>query len=130
MKKFIEKIGKQLKDAVENAAYESYAENYDSYEEGYEFRGCFARSMAGNATYEVECEPDGAHIVMVCNDNHNYGVEYPNIEQALADYLDAHADEQAAWQDAYDNDTWRDVDPGCDPAFPHYGDFERWAYGY
>ena len=123
MKKFIEKIGKQLKEAAENAAYESYSDSY-------EFDGCLARVKVGNVTYDVECAADGAHIVMICNHNHNYGDEYPNIENALAAYLDAHADEQAAWQDAYDNDTYRGVDPGCDPAFPHYGDFERWAYGY
>ncbi|MDT3388107.1 MAG: hypothetical protein LIR46_10170 [Bacteroidota bacterium] len=123
MKKFIEKIGKQLKDAAENAAYESYAENDV-------FDGCFARVDIDNVTYEVECDTDGAHTVMVCNNNHNYGVEYPNIEQAIAAYLDDNADELATWQDACDNDIYRGVDPGCDPAFPHRGDFERWAYGY
>lgn len=79
-----------------------------------------------NDNIQIEVSVYGCNIydVVIYGDN-----EYPNIEKAIEDFLSENADLQMSWQAAYDNDEWRGVDSGCDPAFPHHGDFERWAYG-
>lgn len=114
---------KKCREAIESAAADTYNDGYDvDYFSGY----CNTTvKLEKDVEIEIICEDD-VHTVAVCH--HTTG-ELTNIENYIAQYLDKNADEAAAWQDAYDNDDWRDVDPGCDPAFPHYGDFERWAYG-
>ncbi|WP_028896717.1 hypothetical protein [Prevotella sp. HUN102] len=120
MKKFIEEFGKQLKEAIEQAAHDSYYEN-----DKYYFDGCSCLiDLLDDDQIEVGCDKHGRHEVRIYKDT-----ELPNLEEAIADYLDANADPEGAWQEEYDGDMWRDVDYGCDPAFPHRGDFERWAYG-
>ena len=54
--------------------------------------------------------------------------EHPNVEKFIRDRLIDMDDILYTCQMAY-KDYWDGVDDGCDPAFPHYGDFERWAYG-
>lgn len=56
-------------------------------------------------------------------------VKYQAAKKRLADF-ERDYEEDYARQEADDDNIYDDVDPGCDPAFPHYGDFERWAYGY
>lgn len=116
----IDNLCNRCKDAIEDAARESYNEgNVDS------LCDCSATIDVGPVQIEIVLKNDGSHEVTVFHKNNN---ESPNVEKRIEDYLDAHADEQGAWQDEYDNDIYRDVDSGCDPAFPHCGDFERWAY--
>lgn len=123
MNKAVEKLCAKCKEAIESAARESYNDGTNPDE----FGGCCALvGLKGKDQIEVSCDRHGAHEVAIYKEDMN---ELPNIEKAITDYLDANTDEQGEWQDEYDNDDWRDVDPGCDPAFPHYGDFERWAYG-
>lgn len=114
----------KCKQAIEDAAYESY-QNGDNPDR---FDGCTALvDLTGDAQIEATVDRKGNYEVNVYHDSGN---ETPNFEKFLTDWLTAHADPEGQWQDAYDSDDWRDVDPGCDPAFPHYGDFERWAYGW
>lgn len=121
MKKAVEKLCVKCKEAIESAARQSYDDGTNPCRYG----GCSAMvGLDNGAQVEISAMKDGTHEVLVYHKNAN---ETPNIEKAIKDYLDANADEQDEWQDEYDNDDWRGVDPGCDPAFPHYGDFERWA---
>lgn len=122
MEKTLENLCKLCKQAIEEAAYDSYAEDCTN-----RFEGCSAMvDLVNDAQIEVTSDKNGLHEVCVY---HHNGNETPRLELHIKRWLDIHADEQAQWQEAYDNDEWRDVDPGCDPAFPHFGDFERWAYG-
>ncbi|WP_333615642.1 hypothetical protein [Bacteroides pyogenes] len=120
MRKIIEELSKKCKEAIERAASESYDDgNFDN------FNGCSCLiDLQGDNQIEVCCDYNGKHEVTIYKD-----IECPNIEKVIAKYLDDNADEETAWKDAYDKDIWRGVDTGCDPAFPHGGDFERWAYG-
>lgn len=123
MKKLIEELALRCKDAIEQAASESYSngDNPNS------FDGCSCSlDLKDSDVIEIYCDEKGNHEVHIIKENCNL-VE--NIENAITEYLDCSADEFSAWQVEFDNDMWRDVDPGCDPAFPHRGDFERWAYG-
>lgn len=125
MKKLVKKLAESCKEAIENAAYESYSDGTNPY--SYDGTDCIVKfSSEQYDTIEVSSCKEGTHEVFVCHKNN----EYPNIEHAIEAYLNANANELGVWTDAFDNDIWRGVDPGCDPAFPHHGDFERWAYGY
>lgn len=116
----IDNLCNRCKDAIEDAARESYNEgNVDG------LRDCSATIDTGSAIIEIVLKDDGSHEVIVYHENDR---KSSNVEKCIENYLDTHADEQGAWQDEYDNDIYRDVDPGCDPAFPNCGDFERWAY--
>lgn len=124
MKKAIETLCVKCKEAIESAARESYSDGSNPQE----FDGCSATvDLKGRDQIEVSCDRKGSFEVVACKENMN---EVPNVEKAIQDYLSVNADPQAEWQGEYDNDDWQDVDPGCDPAFPHCGDFERWAYGW
>ncbi|MDD6541767.1 MAG: hypothetical protein PUF32_05640 [Prevotella sp.] len=123
MDKVIMDLCERCKDALETAARTSYnnGDNPDW------FDGCHTIiDLAGEAQIECTVDRKGNHEVLIYHESNN---ETPNLEKAIADWLDDNVDEEAEWQDEYDHDDWRDVDPGCDPAFPHYGEFERWAYG-
>lgn len=121
MKKILTRLCERCKAVIEDAAYGSYDDNPDG------FDGCHAMlDLDNNAQIEITCDRHGSHEAVAYHENMH---PTPLLEKHLEEYLDAHADEQAQWQDAYDSDDWRGVDPGCDPAFPHYGDFELWAYG-
>lgn len=116
-----------LKVECEKAASESY---HDGYDEGdyIHFKGCSVSvDWIDDMNIDIEVDENGCHEVCIWHKSRN---ETPLVEKFIADWLDENVDEQAEWQYEYDHDDWRDVDPGCDPAFPHYGDFERWAYGY
>lgn len=122
MKTKIIELAKICKEAIESEARESY-KNGDN---AHRFNGCYCSIKQDDSCVEICCHEDGTHEVLI---NRKF-LEYGNTERAIEEWLDANADEVRAWQDEYDSDPWRDVDEGCDPAFPHYGDFERWAYGY
>lgn len=117
----LEKLLTACKNAIENAAYSSYYEV-----DRYDFKGCSCVMPIDNKDeIIISCDEQGNHEVEIYKSD---GIELPNIEKAITLYLDKHANEYEEWKDACDNDMWRDVDPGCDPAFPRRGDFERWAY--
>lgn len=119
MKKVIKKLAEVCKEAIEQAARESYADNPCC------FDGCSClMDLQGDDQIEVYCDSNGKCEVLIYK-----RVECLNVEKALEAYLDANADPEGAWQEEFDGDMWKDVEPGCDPAFPHRGDFERWAYG-
>lgn len=123
MSTILSKLCEKSKEAIETAARDSYNDgtNPDIYE------GCSALvDLDKEAQIEVYQDKKGRYEVNIYHKSNN---ETPLIEAAIEDYLSENADPQGEWQDEYDNDDYRDVDPGCDPAFPHYGDFERWAYG-
>lgn len=120
MNKFIEELAVLCKEAIDSEAAASYTNgdnpNY--------FGGCSCMvNLKGDAQIEVVCGFVGKHDVII------WGKDCPNVEKSIAVWLDENACEEKKWQDAYDSDPWRGVDVGCDPAFPHYGDFERYAYG-
>lgn len=121
MKKCIADLSEKCEEEIEDAAYESY-HNGDN--PNY-FEGCTCRfDLNDNIQIEVSVYGCNIYDVVIYGDN-----EYPNIEKAIEDFLSENVDPQMSWQAAYDNDEWRGVDSGCDPAFPHHRDFERWAYG-
>ena len=123
MRQIIEELAKKCKESIEDAAYYSYSDGSNPYR----FDGCWSKvKLDGDDVIEIVCDKRGCHDVAISKKH----LEYPNVEQVLAEYLDANADECGAWQDSYDNDMWRTVAPGCDPAFPRHGDFERWVFGY
>lgn len=123
MEKTLENLCERCKQAIEDAAYNSYSEGSPE-----SFEGCSAMvDLDNDAQIEITSDRRGLHEVCVY---HHNGNETPRLERYIKEWLDARTDEPGQWQEAYDNDDWRDVDPGCDPAFPHYGDFERWAYGW
>lgn len=113
----------KCKAGIEQAARDSY-NNGDNINM---FDGCYCTiDLDNNSQIEISADRHCELEVIIYHDDCN---ELPNFESYIKSWLDANADPQAEWQDEYDHDDWRDVDPGCDPAFPHYGDFERWAYG-
>lgn len=123
MSTILSTLCEKSKEAIETAARDSYNDgrNPDRYD------GCTALvDLHNDAQIEVYQDKKGRYEVNIYHKSNN---ETPLIEAAIEDYLSENADPQGEWQDEYDNDDYRDVDPGCDPAFPHYGDFERWAYG-
>jgi len=123
MRQIIDKLAEACREAVEKTAYESYYNGVNPNS----FDGCCCSvKLYGCDAIEVSCYNDGTYEVFICHKES----QYLNVEQAIADYLGTHADPLGAWQEADDDNIYEDVDPGCDPAFPHYGDFERWAYGY
>ena len=82
-------------------------------------------------TFSVEISHDclnGENEVLVTPKGNGLVEFYSNIEKNIADNLIDMDDVLYTYQMAH-NDYWDGVDDGCDPAFPHYGDFERWAYG-
>lgn len=112
----------ECKSAVEQAARDSYNDGDTD-----EFEGCTCLvDLANNAQVELSVDRRCETEVVIL---HNNGNELPNLEGYIKRWLDKNTDPQGEWQGEYDTDIWRGVDPGCDPAFPHYGDFERWAYG-
>lgn len=121
MKKRIADLVEKCKEEIEDAAYESY---YNGNNPNH-YNGCTC-SFYLNDNIQIEISTFGSnkYEVTLCGDN-----EYPNIEKAIEAFLSEKANPQMSWQAAYDNDEWRGVDSGCDPAFPHHGDFEKWAYG-
>ena len=122
MKKCIADLAEKCKEEIEDAAYESY---YNGDNPNY-FTGCTCRfSLNDNIQIEISTFGSNEYEVAIYGDN-----EYPNIEKAIKDFLSENADPSICWQSAYDNDEWRNVDSGCDPAFPRQGDFEKWAYGF
>lgn len=121
MNKIIEDLAVLCKEAIESEARESYT-NGDNPNH---FGGCSCMvNLKGDTQIEVVCGFVGKHDVTI------WGKDCPCVEKSVAVWLDENACEEEKWQDAYDSDPWRNVDVGCDPAFPHHGDFERWAYGY
>lgn len=121
MKKCIADLAEKCKEEIEDAVYESY---YNGDNPNY-FTGCTYRFFLNdNIQIEISTFGSNKYEVTLCGDN-----EYPNIEKAIEAFLSEKANPQMSWQAAYDNDEWRGVDSGCDPAFPHHGDFEKWAYG-
>lgn len=121
MKKILESLCKKCKEHAEDKAMMSYETGQTS------FRGFYCAVEFENKDYiEIYCDENGFHDVYISIGEN----EKPNIEKFIAMYLDENAKENEIWQQEYENDDSCDVDPGCDPAFPHYGDFERWAYGY
>lgn len=122
MKQLVKDLAERCKDAIEYAAYESYSEN-----EEYHFCGCSCLiDLKGDEQIDVYCDALNNFEVTFYKDNEN---ECANITSEIVQYLKDNANPEQHWQEAYDEDIWKDVEPGCDPAFPHYGDFERWAYG-
>lgn len=122
MKKRIADLAEKCKEEIEDAAYESY---YNGDNPNY-FTGCTSRFFLNdNIQIEISTFGSNEYEVVIYGDR-----EYPNIEKAIEDFLLSNADPSLCWQSAYDNDVWRNVDSGCDPAFPCHGDFEKWAYGY
>lgn len=112
----------ECKSAVEQAARDSYNDGDTD-----EFEGCTCLvDLANNAQVELSVDRHCETEVVILHNNSN---ELPNLEGYIKRWLDKNTDPQGEWQGEYDTDIWRGVDPGCDPAFPHYGDFERWAYG-
>ena len=82
-------------------------------------------------TFSVEISHDcttGENEVLVMPKGNGLVEFYNNIEKSIANNLIDMDDVLYTCQMAY-KDYWDGVDDGCDPAFPHYGDFERWAYG-
>ena len=123
--KALDNIKKQCAKAIEDAAYESYNE-YMS--DGFEA----AKAEVDVNGINIEVNATKTHKGVVCFEvfiDHKSGNEVQNVEMDIEKYLSDNCDLDEEWHEAYENDDWRDVDPGCDPAFPHYGDFERWAYG-
>lgn len=122
MKTCIADLAEKCKEEIEDAAYESY---YNGDNPNY-FTGCTCCFLLNdNIQIEISTFDCNQYEVTLCRDN-----EYPNIEKSIEDFLSANADPSLCWQSAYDNDVWRNVDAGCDPAFPRHGDFEKWAHGY
>lgn len=122
MKKRIADLAEKCKEEIEDAAYESY---YNGDNPNY-FTGCTSRFFLNdNIQIEISTFGSNEYEVVIYGDR-----EYPNIEKAIEDFLLSNADPSLCWQSAYDNDVWRNVDSGCDPAFPCHGDFEKWAYVY
>lgn len=121
MNKIIEDLAVLCKEAIESEARESYTNGDNSNC----FGGCSCMvNLKGDTQIEVICGVGGKHGVTI------WGKDCPSVEKSIAAWLDENAREEDKWQDAYNSDQWRNVDEGCDPAFPHNGDFERWAYGY
>lgn len=121
MKKHIADLVEKCKEEIEDAAYESY---YNGDTPNY-FKGCTCRFFLNdNIQIEISTFGSNEYEVAIYGDK-----EYPNIEKSIEDFLSANADPSICWQSAYDNDEWRNVDSGCDPAFPRQGDFKKWAYG-
>lgn len=120
MNKIIEDLAVLCKEAIESEAAASYT-NGDN---PTRFNGCSCMvNLKGDAQIEVDCGIGCKHDITI------WGKDCPNVEESITKWLDENACEAEKWQDAYDSDPWRGVDVGCDPAFPHHGDFERWAYG-
>ena len=118
----IESLCEKCRKAIEAAAYDSYFDGNAN-----DFGGCACVvPLKGEDEISISCDAHGCHEVEIYKSD---GVEVLNVERAIADYLDENANEYEERERACNNDPWRDVAPGCDPAFPHYGDFERWAYG-
>ena len=124
MKTKIIELARICKEAIEDEARASY-KNGDN---EHCFDGCACIITLKNGD-QIEVEVD-ADMFSISHKVTIWGHNCENIERAIEEWLDANADEFGAWQDEHDSDPWRDVDEGCDPAFPHHGDFERWAYGY
>lgn len=111
MKKCIADLAEKCKEEIEDAVYESY------------YKGCTCRFFLNdNIQVEISTFGSNEYEVAIYGDR-----EYPNIEKVIEDFLSANVDPSSCWQSAYDNDEWRNVDSGCDPAFPDHGDFEKWA---
>lgn len=120
MKKRIADLAEKCKEEIEDAAYESY---YNGDNPNY-FTGCTCRfNLNDDIQIEISFLCSSGYEVAIYGDN-----LYPNIEKAIEKFLSKNANPSACWQSAYDDDEWRNVDAGCDPAFPRYGDFEKWAY--
>ena len=119
MNKIIEDLAVLCKEAIESEARESY-NNGDN---RHSFNGCSCLVDVNAIEVEVDLFQN-SHKVTICGHN------CPNVENAIKAWLDEKADAVGAWLDEHDNDKDKYVDKGCDPAFPHHGDFERWAYGY
>lgn len=123
MKKLVKDLADKCKDAIEQAAHDSYYDNDTDF-----FDGCSCLlDLKGDDQVEVGCDSQGRYEVVFYKENEN---DCANIVSVIEQYLAKNADARQSWQEEFDNDIWRDVDPGCDPAFPHHGDFERWAYGH
>ena len=120
MSKLLADLAEICKEEIEDAAYESYR-NGDSPNC---FNGCVCHFFL-NDNIQIEISAFGSNKYEVAIYGNN---EYPNIEKAIENFLLKNANPSECWQSAYDNDEWRNVDAGCDPAFPRYGDFEKWAY--
>lgn len=120
MKKRIADLAEKCKEEIEDAAYESY---YNGDNPNY-FMGCTCRfNLNDDIQIEISFLCSSGYEVAIYGDN-----LYPNIEKAIEKFLSKNANPSVCWQSAYDDDEWRNVDAGCDPAFPRYGDFEKWAY--
>lgn len=124
MRKCLADLAEKCKEGIEETAYESY---YNGDNPNY-FEDC-KYSFDFNDKVFIEVSALGGYKYEVAI-YEEWGKEYPNIEKAIEDFLSANADPSSSWQAAYDNDEWRGVDSGCDPAFPRQGDFEKWAYGF
>lgn len=122
--KALDVIKKKCAEAIESAAYESYYE-FTSY--GFEYASAVVKHNGVNI--EINAKNDRCVVSYEILVDHKSDNEVPNVENEIEEYLSVNCDLVKEWQEAYENDEYRDVDPGCDPAFPHYGDFERWAYG-
>lgn len=120
MKQLIKKIAELCKDSIEREAVMLY-----DYDKQY-FDGCSCDVVLEKHKrwIEIECDESCCHKVIIFGDN-----ECPNIENEIAEYLDKNAQERKLFEDRKSNNHYSDCDPGCDPAFPRLGDFERWAYG-
>lgn len=114
----------RCRDGIGLAARESYREGCVD-----RFEGCYCMvGLKDGAQIEIAADRRGGIAEVLIY--HKDGNELPNLEGYIKDWLEDNAgDLWDEWQDECDNDDWRDVDRGCDPAFPRYGDFERWAYG-
>lgn len=114
----------RCRDGIELAARESYHEG-----EAGRFEGCYCMVALKDGA-QIEIAADRRSVIAEVLVYHKNGNELPNLEGYIKGWLDDNAcDLPGEWQDECDHDDWRDVDRGCDPAFPRCGDFERWAYG-
>lgn len=125
MKNLVRKFAEACVEPLNEAAYKSYWNDPE------DFQNC---SCLVNITDDIQVEV----YAFYKNDTVNFQVtiyhssdnETPNIDNEIANYLSCKCNLRWKWQEARDDYMHRDIDPGCDPAFPHYGDFERWAYGW
>lgn len=118
----LEKIIKTINNAIETQIATEYALNSN-------VSDMFFVVKFDTFSVEISHEcTNGENEVLVTPNGNGLVDSYSNIEKTIADNLMDMDDILYTCQMAY-ADYWDGVDDGCDPAFPHYGDFERWAYG-
>ena len=121
MKAILDNLNKRCKEALEEAAYDAYQE-----ERTETFETAKTTVSLKNASFELNATKLGNEILFEVEIDHNRDLE--NIVEEIVNYLERNCDPENAWDTAYFEDMDKACDTGCDPAFPHYGDYESYRY--